>query len=96
MPWTPSTTSSSTTTSWISTAAPTGHRRRSRPTQTTGLEQLRDFFDRHDLGLILIGMTGLDRQLARYSRLYSRIGFVHQYRPLDIEELPGMHSHDWH
>ena len=34
--------------------------------RTTGLEQLRDFFDRGDLGLLLIGMPGFDRQLARY------------------------------
>lgn len=33
--------------------------------KTAGLEQLRDFFDRRDLGLILIGMPGFDRQLAR-------------------------------
>ena len=64
--------------------------------KTTGLEQLRDFFDRHDLGLILIGMPGFDRQLARYPQLYSRIGFAHQYRPLDIDELPGVLGHYWH
>ena len=27
----------------------------------TGLEQLRDFFDRRDLGMILIGMPDFDR-----------------------------------
>src|SRR5450755_3328083 len=37
--------------------------------KTTGLEQLRDFFDRNDLGLILIGMPGFDRQIARYPQL---------------------------
>ena len=63
--------------------------------RTTGLEQLRDFFDRHDLGLILIGMPGFERQLARYPQLYSRIGFAHQYRPLDPEDIPTVLANYW-
>ena len=63
--------------------------------KTNGLEQLRDFFDRHDLGVILIGMPGFDRQLARYPQLYSRIGFAHQYKPLDPEDIPAVLTHYW-
>ena len=63
--------------------------------KTSGLEQLRDFFDRSDLGLILIGMPGFDRQLARYPQLYSRIGFAHQYRPLDPDDIPAVLAHYW-
>ena|SRR6478736_1254131 len=53
--------------------------------RTSGLEQLRDLlrFDRRDVALISIGIPGLERRLARQPQLYSRIGFVHQYRPLD-------------
>jgi hypothetical protein len=58
----------------------------------SGLEQLRDFFDRSDMGLILIGMPGFDRQLARYPQLYSRVGFAHQYRPLDARTSPTFAS----
>lgn len=32
--------------------------------KTNALEQVRDFFDRNDVGLILIGMPGFERQLA--------------------------------
>jgi len=63
--------------------------------RTTGLEQLRDFFDRSDLGLILIGMPGFDRQLARYPQLYSRIGFAHQYQPLDPDDIPTVLAQYW-
>jgi len=40
-------------------------------------------------------MPGFDRQLARYPQLYSRIGFAHQYRPLDPEDIPAVLAHYW-
>ena len=59
------------------------------------LEDLRDRFDRHQLGLLLIGMPGLDKRLAAFPQLYSRIGFAHRYRPLDHDELAFVLTRHW-
>ena len=59
------------------------------------LEHLRDRFDRRAIGLILIGMPGIDRSLSRHPQLYSRIGFAHQYRPLADDELAFVLTRHW-
>jgi AAA domain len=53
----------------------------------SGLEELRAIFDCGGIGLVLIGMPGLERRLARYAQLDSRIGFVHEYRSLGTAEV---------
>jgi len=59
------------------------------------LEQLRAIFDASRVGIVLIVMPGLEKRLARYAQFYSRIGFVHEFRPLGTTEV-GCWLNDGH
>lgn len=63
--------------------------------QTAALELVRDIFDRTGMAVILIGMPGMEKRLARYPQLYSRVGFAHHYRPLHQEELTFVLTRHW-
>ena len=55
----------------------------------------RDLFDRTGIGVILIGMPGMEKRLSRYPQLYSRVGFAHHYRPLQGDELTFVLTRHW-
>jgi DNA transposition AAA+ family ATPase len=63
--------------------------------KTVALEVLRDLYDSSRIGLILIGMPGIEKRLARYPQLYSRVGFVHHYRAMSTDEQAFVLAKHW-
>ena len=59
------------------------------------LEVLRDLFDRSQMGVVLIGMSGLERRLKRYPQFYSRVGFLHEFCTLGVEDLREIFAQQW-
>jgi DNA transposition AAA+ family ATPase len=59
------------------------------------LEQMRAIFDAGGIGLVLIGMPGIEKRLARYPQFYSRIGFVHEFRTLSAEQVREPLARRW-
>ena len=59
------------------------------------LEQMRSIFDAGGIGLVLIGMPGIEKRLARYPQFYSRIGFVHEFRTLSPEQVRELLALRW-
>ena len=62
--------------------------------KTASLEQLRDFYDRGHLGMVLIGMPGYSRSGWPATRNCTRVGFVHQFHALSGQELQVI-EHQW-
>ena len=59
------------------------------------LEQMREIFDEGTAGMVLIGMPGIEKRVARFPQFYSRIGFVHEFRPLDANQVQELLAQRW-
>lgn len=59
------------------------------------LEELRAMYDEYKFSLILMGMPGIEKRLSRYAQLYSRIGFVHEFKAISKEEMKFLFEQKW-
>lgn len=59
------------------------------------LEIIRDIYDQSNIGMVLIGMPGIEKRLSRYPQLYSRVGFIHEFKKLTPTEMKYILEFKW-
>lgn len=59
------------------------------------LELLRDLHDRGSIGIILMGMPGIERRIKRFGQLYSRIHLTYEFQPLTADETNLFIAEKW-
>jgi len=63
--------------------------------KVNSLEQIRAIYDKNNVGIILIGMPGMEKRLARYPQLYSRIGFAHEFKAIGMKDIYAVLEFYW-
>lgn len=63
--------------------------------KTQTIEILRDIYDQNNIGMVFIGMPGIEHRLSRYPQLYSRVGFLHEYKKMTSTEIKFILEHKW-
>jgi DNA transposition AAA+ family ATPase len=59
------------------------------------LEQMRSIFDQGTAGMVLIGMPGIEKRIARFPQFYTRLRFVHEFRALDANQVQELLAQRW-
>ncbi len=59
------------------------------------LEVIRDIYERTSLSIMLIGSSGFDKRLRRYSQLHDRLTLGYEIQPLNQDEMRQFISQKW-
>lgn len=51
------------------------------------IEHIRDLFDQLQIGIVLMGLHGLEKFIVRLPQFRNRLGFRHEFKPLSVQDM---------